>query len=226
MPSHRARSLVPIAGLALAYRVTEPASRLLRRRPLVETLLAAERRVFGSPIPTQRLQSADVTERLAIPMTAIYLTHFLVPWAVTLVRWRQGSVDWGRWNRRFLALTVAGLAVYVVVPAAPPWMAAADEDPPIRRTSLQGLDRVRVARLRSFVEQGQANVNEMAALPSMHTAYALLVALEPSASVVRAVGRMAYPLAMGGTLVATGEHYVLDVVAGAALAALVVTLVR
>jgi membrane-associated phospholipid phosphatase len=217
----RLRSLAPIVCLAMAYRFTGPASRLLHRQPLLGRLLTAEQRVFGSPIPTQRMQSARAVRQLAVPMTTIYLTHFVAPWVVTLVRWRRGAAEWQRWNRRFLILTAAGLTTYVLVPAAPPWMGAAETSPPIERTSLDGLDRLGLSRLRHLVERGQANVNEVAALPSMHTAYALLIALEPARSRRSAIGKLAYPVAMGATLVATGEHYVLDVAAGAALAALV-----
>ena len=61
--------------------------------------------------------------------------------------------------------------------------------------------------------------NPVAAMPSLHMAGAVLVAL----LVWRAAPRfralaVAYPLAMALTLVYTGEHYVADVVVGAALA--------
>ena len=62
--------------------------------------------------------------------------------------------------------------------------------------------------------------NAVAAMPSLHMAGAVLVALV----VWRAVPwarplAIAYPMAMALTLVYTGEHYVADVAAGAALAA-------
>jgi membrane-associated phospholipid phosphatase len=59
-------------------------------------------------------------------------------------------------------------------------------------------------------------VNDVAAIPSLHAAYTLLVVLF-FWSMVKWWGRLLlllYPLAMGFTLVYTGEHYVFDVVLG------------
>jgi membrane-associated phospholipid phosphatase len=58
--------------------------------------------------------------------------------------------------------------------------------------------------------------NPVAAMPSLHTAFATLVALFIAAR-LRSRWRyliFAYPVLMGLTLVYTGEHYVLDVVFG------------
>jgi membrane-associated phospholipid phosphatase len=58
--------------------------------------------------------------------------------------------------------------------------------------------------------------NPVAAMPSLHTAFATLVALTIAAR-FRSRWRyllVLYPVAMGFTLVYCGEHYVLDLVAG------------
>ena len=64
--------------------------------------------------------------------------------------------------------------------------------------------------------------NPVAAIPSLHAAYPMLLAL----FFWRGAGRWrwllaAYPLAMGFTLVYAGEHYVIDVVLGWAYAVVV-----
>ena len=63
----------------------------------------------------------------------------------------------------------------------------------------------------------------MAAVPSLHAAFSLLVvlALWPTASRRVRIGLALYPLAMGFTLVATAEHYVSDVLLGWAYTAAV-----
>ena len=56
----------------------------------------------------------------------------------------------------------------------------------------------------------------MAAVPSLHTAFALLIAITLWPVAPRRLRPLValYPLAMGFTLVYTGEHYVFDVLLG------------
>ena len=64
--------------------------------------------------------------------------------------------------------------------------------------------------------KGQASVNLVAAVPSLHSAFTALVAMflwgrvRPRLRPLLAL----YPLAMGLTLIATGEHYFFDVLLG------------
>lgn len=71
--------------------------------------------------------------------------------------------------------------------------------------------------------------NPIAAMPSIHLAFAVVTAagLRQTAHspFVRALG-LAYPPAVFGTVVATANHYVLDGIAGSALAALALRLSR
>jgi membrane-associated phospholipid phosphatase len=90
-----------------------------------------------------------------------------------------------------------------------------------RTTSLgwQVLD-VRTAALFSH---GQEAVNQVAAVPSLHAAFTALVAmfLWPRVNRIWRPLLAAYPLAMGLTLMATGEHYFFDVCLGWCYAAAV-----
>jgi membrane-associated phospholipid phosphatase len=72
-------------------------------------------------------------------------------------------------------------------------------------------------------EKGQATVNLVAAVPSLHAAFVALVAMFLWGR-VRPVWRpllALYPVAMGVTLMATGEHYLFDVLLGWLYAGLV-----
>src|SRR5690606_21320268 len=73
-----------------------------------------------------------------------------------------------------------------------------------------------------WVEQARAGVNDVAALPSLHAGFALLVSVALW-RVVRSrllrVPLALFPVAMGLSLVYSGEHYVVDVVLGWALVA-------
>ena len=70
----------------------------------------------------------------------------------------------------------------------------------------------------------QAGSNLVAALPSLHAAFAVLVSIALWLHVRNRVARVliaAYPVAMGITLVYGGEHYVIDVLLGWVYVALV-----
>jgi membrane-associated phospholipid phosphatase len=68
----------------------------------------------------------------------------------------------------------------------------------------------------SLVEHGYAYANNVAAVPSLHTAFALLVAVTLWPVAPRRLRPLVavYPLAMAFALVYTGEHYVFDVLLG------------
>jgi membrane-associated phospholipid phosphatase len=85
----------------------------------------------------------------------------------------------------------------------------------VQRTTTDGWQVLGVGTAALFSE-GQEAVNLVAAVPSLHAAFTALVAMffwgrvRPAVRPLLAV----YPLAMGLTLIATGEHYFFDVLLG------------
>jgi membrane-associated phospholipid phosphatase len=85
----------------------------------------------------------------------------------------------------------------------------------IHRTTGKGWEAIDVGTAAMF-SKGQEGVNLVAAVPSLHSAFVALVALflwDRVRPWVRPL-LLLYPLAMGLTLIATGEHYFFDVVLG------------
>jgi len=126
-----------------------------------------------------------------------------------------------------VVLAVAGVATYVLYPMAPPWLA--DDamifpGPAVGRYTSEGFDLIGLHLVGGALDQGQYLVNPVAAMPSLHMAYATLAAGffwfgKPWwAKVLLAC----YPLAMGLTLVYGGEHYVVDELAGVVYALAVI----
>jgi len=73
----------------------------------------------------------------------------------------------------------------------------------------------------NLLSEGQLAANPVAAMPSLHTAFATIIALF-LAQQFRSAWRwlfLLYPLLMGLALVYLAEHYVVDVVAGVILRA-------
>ena len=228
----RVRDLCLPVGSLVLYGLSGPAVRFLRRPIQMGTLARLEARVFGT-VPSVALQKhLDRPEGLSAwtePLTIVYLSHFVVPPAAWLWLWYRDRERWVRWNREFLTLAAASLLTYVVIPAAPPWMASRDGViGPVRRLSGPGLVKLGWESGARWLEQGQAHVNEVGALPSMHAAYALMVAWNLSSEDTSTPGRIvlaSYPAAMAVALVALGEHYVTDVVLGYLYVSLVKALV-
>ena len=135
----------------------------------------------------------------------------------------------GQWLTAVLTMSLLGIAGYLAYPAAPPWLAAQrDEIGAVERISHLGWDGLGLDAVGGLVELGQSGSNPVAAMPSLHAAAALLAALFlwPWVSRLSRVLLAAYALAMALTLVYTGEHYVVDVLAGWLVAAVGVVVAR
>jgi hypothetical protein len=113
-------------------------------------------------------------------------------------------------------------------PAAPPWLAAKqDVIEPVRRLSSSGWEVLGLPKAGALLEHGQGQVNQVAAVPSLHTAFAVLICLVlfPLARRLwQRVALLGYAVLMPLVLVWAGEHYVVDTVLGALYAVAVVAL--
>lgn len=191
--------------------------------PLHEHDIArAEAWLFGGHVPTVWLQQhfynvATVHWYDALA-TLIYTSHFVVTPVLAAIFWLRDRKVWLRYISRVIVLSFAGLLTYVLFPEAPPWMAAKDGYiAPVARTSARGWEYLHASFANRLLESGQqGGANPVAAMPSLHFAFASLAAIfvaQRFASRWRYL-LVLYPIGMGLTLVYTGEHYVIDVIFG------------
>jgi membrane-associated phospholipid phosphatase len=178
-----------------------------------------DREVFGA-LPSAWLQQrlADGSAHWYDAVAAlVYITHFVAIPLVTGLVWFRFRDRFAAWMTAIVAFTTLGVGGYVVYPAAPPWLAS-DEGVigTVHRISGLGWDYLHLAVVRELLGLGQRGSNPVAAMPSLHAGSALLVALFlwPVASSLWRVLLLGYVLVMAVALVYTGEHYVVDVVAG------------
>lgn len=213
---------LPFTGVLLLYDQTRGVADRLGI-PLHESdILRWEKASFGGVEPTVWLQHhlyhpPHVYWYDAI-FTLVYITHFLATPVLAAILWLRDRAVWLRYITRVIALSLAGLVTYILFPEAPPWYAARDGlTDPIHRLSARGWIWLHAGNLNHLLANAQnEGSNPIAAMPSLHAAFALLVALTIAAQ-LRTRWRyllFLYPAAMGLTLVYTGEHYVLDLVAG------------
>jgi membrane-associated phospholipid phosphatase len=185
----------------------------------------------GGQIPTERLQNALCGEpclKTTEPhwwdflFTTVYATHFLAGLTIAAVLWVRSRPEWIKWMRRYLVINFGALVIYILYPMAPPWMASEEGwlDADVTRITARGWSDVGLDRV-DLILHGVGN--PVAAMPSLHAGITFLIAIY-GIQRLRTPWRWLlalYPLAMSTALVYNAEHYVIDVLAGALLAAVV-----
>lgn len=220
------RDWLPVVLLLVFYNVSRGSADKLFA-PHVQFMIDADEKLFGwltgGRIPTiwlqQHLYDRDHVPWWEVVTTLVYISHFLAVPTVAVILWVRSRGLSYRFMRRWIFLSMAGLITYFLYPAAPPWWASDYGYLPERvvRFSSRGLDVLGLHGAGNTLNALQVEQsNPVAAMPSLHTAYAMLAV----AFFLPMVRRrwwpllLAYPLAMTFTLVYTGEHYVIDVLVG------------
>lgn len=150
--------------------------------------------------------------------SATYYTHFVFPVIAMAVLWAASRVQWIRFMKRFATLLAMACVMFVTLPTVPPWMASSTKfrfrlfDPLVRHTARGFVD----LGFKGFVKSWQSALdwgNAVAAMPSLHSAFALFVPafflpwIKPKALRVLV---LLFPLMMLTSLVYFGEHWVID----------------
>ncbi|MBM3718461.1 MAG: inositol phosphorylceramide synthase [Actinobacteria bacterium] len=147
----------------------------------------------------------------------IYMTHFVLPVLPLAVLRIRNRPEWIRYVRRFSVTLFTAVLIFIVYPAAPPWMASKQGFmPPLQRITGRGWGEVGLDSVSKTFDRGVAVLNPVAAVPSLHAGLALVVALwftRNSARWVRGLALL-HPFFMMVTLVYFGEHYIVDCLAG------------
>jgi hypothetical protein len=94
----------------------------------------------------------------------------------------------------------------------------------VERISTRGWAKLNLDTARALIDEGQASVNLVAAIPSLHAALSAGIAMFLWRRVHRGWRPLlvAYPLVMAFGLVYSAEHYVIDIMLGWAMAAVVI----
>jgi hypothetical protein len=168
---------------------------------------------FAWEAPLQRafLRAPDLVRA----MNLFYLVaHFAVTGLFFCWLYRRSPVGFRRFRNAFLAATAVALAGHAAFPAAPPRLADVGLEDTMRRLSGIGIGSVS---------------NPLAAIPSLHAGWALGVGIGLAAyarSTAARVAAAAYPAAVALTILVTGNHFVLDAVAGMAIMTLALIVVQ
>lgn len=228
---------VPFLALLVAYSFSARLARFVGLPVQRESILWLEQAVFGGSVPSVVVQHALLPDGPATPVawwevgvSVVYASHFVVPYVLAGWLWVKDRTAYVVYVIRFSVLTALAVATFVVLPTAPPWMLS-DEGliAEVFRPVGRGWQLTPIEAADTWLVLGRRLANPVAAMPSLHTGFAVLVAVTLWPRVRARAGRVllaCYPLAMGFVLVYGAEHWVLDVVAGAAFVALAVALAR
>ena len=213
---------LPFAAVLLIYDQTRRLGGHLGVPVHEHDIARAERWLFNGTDPTVWLQ-AHLHPNASVHWydafcTLVYTSHFVFTPVIAAVLWLVAREAFLRFITRIVVLSIAALATYMLFPAAPPWMASRDGYlGPVHRLSAEGWVWLHAGNIHSLLARAQdEGSNPVAAMPSVHTATACLVAIALGGLLTTRWRWLLalYPLAMAFSLVYDGEHYVLDLTAG------------
>lgn len=213
----------PFILLFLSYEYLRGLAPFLNDNVHITEMIRADQLLFGY-IPTVELQR--LFYRSATPQwydfaaSFLYMAHFIVPMISAFLFWLISKKTFREFTLALILLSFAAFTTYVLYPAMPPWLAANNGyTPPIAKI----MDEI-VHSFGSPVAMPTIyslfRGDEVAAIPSLHAAFPLLVLLF-YIRLFKGWGFLVIPYVLGVwyAVVYLGEHYVIDVFIGALYAA-------
>ncbi|HLI52052.1 MAG TPA: phosphatase PAP2 family protein [Thermomicrobiaceae bacterium] len=198
----------------------------------VKELIDADRWLFHGTLPTLWLQhkllKPGVVEWYGIMAVVVYAMIFVVPLLFAFILWIGSKEKYWNFTLAFIIMTYLGFVIYLLYPAAPPWMAS-------QMGYIHGVQQPFAQVWRVMVPHAYNNLgnlslwndvkgNPVAAMPSLHCAFALM----PLLYAVKYFGKkglilLPYNMAVWFAVVYLGQHYVIDILMGILLSSLVFT---
>jgi membrane-associated phospholipid phosphatase len=183
----------------------------------------AERVLFLGAIPSETLQHWLFSPGHLGPIdwlaVGVHWSYFFFPYAILLAIWVR-SPQTSHHLARLLAFTLlAGVVVYALYPATPPWLAAAEPGGPSVYRVMKFAGTSLNADTYDQIYRSIGDPNPVAAMPSLHFAITFMVFLYAlGSSRTWSLLAATYAGAMAFALVYLGEHYVIDLLAGGMMA--------
>ena len=212
------RDFLPFLLLVLLYEWTRTEAHRLHPSAFYTPQIDADRFLGFGNVPTvwlqQHLWHGDL-DRLDRFLIFVHGLNLAGPIVVLFLVWLGSRRDYLRSAGAFLGAAFASCVGFLLFPAAPPWLAAQ-----------QGL--LDVTRIRELADPATTSGlarelfddNPVAAIPSLHAGWSLIVVLVAFRYLPRPAGWVAacYAILVHFAVVYLGEHYVIDLILGDAVA--------
>lgn len=223
-----AKRLVPFVGLLLVYESFRGLVPSLNDNVHYSELASADKFLFGG-LPTVKLQQwlwHGHVQWYDFVLYLAYMLHFILPLSLALLIWKTRVREYWRYVVTFLTVSFGGFITFLLYPAAPPWMASdMGLIEPITRVSSKVWFALGIHDFPSVYNR--ISPNPVAALPSLHAAYATLLVI----FIYKLYGRKwallatIYPILIYFGTVYQGEHYLVDEILGGLYAVIAYALV-
>lgn len=161
-------------------------------------------------------QAVSAHRLIAVPADYMYATmHYLVTPLVLIWLWRRHRADYTRARTTLMVATVLGLIGFTLLPVAPPRMLPGFVD------TMSQYSNVGWWSADASAPRGVGQfTNEFAAMPSLHVGWALWCGWQMIRHGQHRLTRICgvlYPALTTMVVIATGNHYLLDAIAGVAV---------
>ena len=223
-PLKESRRLVlewlPFVVALMVYDAARAGASVFGRHVVVTQQIHADKFLFFGSVPTVVLQNHFLhysPHWWDFFASLIYVSHFFAAFIVAGWLWSRDREAWGVFATRFFLLCFSAAVTFALFPTAPPWAAAQmGHLEPVIRSAGRGWSFIHIHQPEVILQNGRNLANPYAAIPSLHAGWALLVSITLWPFVSRRWRPLlvAYPIAMGLTLVYTGEHYAIDIFIG------------
>lgn len=221
---------LPFLLILISYDFLRGFADNLSQRVHFQELIDAELAIFGY-LPTAKLQQLLYNPQnhqwYDYLSTVIYFLHFALPLTFGFILWVINKSYFRQFITGILLLSYAAWITYMAYPAAPPWLAQ-------KQGYISGVQKVMDTTSRTFPTKidlptiyHRFNPNPVAAIPSLHAAYPLLVLLYALRFFkLKGLLFLPYVPAVWFSIVYLGEHYVIDVIIGALYAVIFYVLAK
>jgi hypothetical protein len=215
------KRLLPFVVILLAYESFRGLVPSLNTHVHYTAMIHADTALFGT-LPTETLQRwlwHGHVQWYDFMFYGAYMLHFILPLTLALLVWKLRVAHYWRVVGTYLAVSFAGFLTFLLYPAAPPWLAMQQGYiPHIERVSSDVFFAMDINSFPSLYSK--MSPNPVAAVPSLHAAYATLLVL----FVYKLFGKKwallaaIYPALIYVGTVYMGEHYAFDELLGIAYA--------
>lgn len=209
---------IPFLGLLITYDFLRSFSPFLNTHVNFTYPIQLDSRLFGF-LPTLVLQKIGYQDGILHWYDYLaafgYFFHFAIPMIFALILWLKKRAQFFEFTKGLLLLSYSAWLTFLAFPVAPPWLAS-------ENGYLSGVTKILDQVLKSFPERfnlpslyNYLNPNSVAAIPSLHAAYPLIIFLFG----LKFYGKKAlfflpYVFGVWLALIYLGEHYFTDIMLG------------
>ncbi|MEO8863085.1 MAG: phosphatase PAP2 family protein [Candidatus Saccharimonadales bacterium] len=216
------RRFVPFIALLLVYESCRGLVPHLNTHVNYMFMPHADKFLFGGHLPTTLLQNLlwhGHVQWYDFVFYLAYMLHFVLPLVLAVLIWKLRDKEYWRYITAFVTVSFMGFITFLAFPAAPPWMASDMKlIEPITRISSHVFYALGIHDFPSVYNK--LSPNPVAAMPSLHAAYATLFAIFVTLLFKTRWRWLAWlhPILIWVGTVYQGEHYAIDEIAGIAYA--------